>query len=165
MVVMTAKVSKRKILAILLVIALAVVLLSVLLSNSGKAAEGTEAAEQTQQAAQAPEQIKSNEDRIAYLAAYGWEVEEEPVQTQEVRVPTDPNEVFQRYNDLQKSQGFDLDALAGKSLKRYVYEIKNYPGGEGTYYATILVYKNQVVGGDVCSAEKGGVMHDLKMPK
>ena len=89
---------------------------------------------------------------------------EEPVQTQEVRVPTEPNEVFQRYNDLQISQGYDLTQYSGKTIRRYVYSIENYPGGEGAYYATVLVYKNDVIGGDVSSAAQNGVMHSFAMP-
>ena len=103
--------------------------------------------------------------REKYLASYGWEVAQEPVQTQEVRIPTEPSEVFERYNDLQVSQGFDLHNYAGKSVKRYVYQISNYPDTEDTYYATLLVYKNAVIGGDVSSSAQGGGMHSLCMPK
>ena len=91
--------------------------------------------------------------------------EDEPKQTQEVRIPTEPSEVFERYNDLQISQGFDLHEYSGKSVKRYVYEITNYPNSEDTYYATLLIYKNAVIGGDVCSSAQGGTMHSLNMPK
>lgn len=161
MVIMTAKVSKRKIIAMLLLIALIVAVLAVLLSHSGDAAPAPDTSAQTP----APEKIKTNEARIAYLSSYGWEVSEEPVQTQEVRIPTDPSEVFQRYNELQMSQGFDLSEYAGKTVRRYVYAITNYPGGKENFYATLLVYKDDVIGGDVASAEKGGVMHGLAMPK
>ena len=82
-----------------------------------------------------------------------------------MRIPTDPSEVFERYNDLQISQGFDLHEYSGKSVKRYVYEITNYPNSEDTYYATLLIYKNAVIGGDVCSSAQGGTMHSLNMPK
>ena len=162
MVIMTAKVSKSKLIAIALIVLVAVILLVVCLTNSGKPGSAP-AAENAAQAA--PSELKTNDDRVAYLASYGWEVAQEPVQTQEVRIPTEPSEVFERYNDLQVSQGFDLHNYAGKSVKRYVYQISNYPGTEDTYYATLLVYKNAVIGGDVSSSAQGGVMHSLCMPK
>ena len=162
MVIMTAKVSKSKLIAIALIVLVAVILLVVCLTNSGKSGSAP-AAENTAQAA--PSELKTNDDRVAYLASYGWEVAQEPVQTQEVRIPTEPSEVFERYNDLQVSQGFDLHNYAGKSVKRYVYQISNYPDTEDTYYATLLVYKNAVIGGDVSSSAQGGVMHSLCMPK
>ena len=162
MVIMTAKVSKIKLIAIALIVLVAVILLVVCLTNSGKSGSAP-AAENAAQAA--PSELKTNDDRVAYLASYGWEVAQEPVQTQEVRIPTEPSEVFERYNDLQVSQGFDLHNYAGKSVKRYVYQISNYPDTEDTYYATLLVYKNAVIGGDVSSSAQGGVMHSLCMPK
>ena len=174
MVIMTAKVSKRKIIAIVLVAILAIVLLAVLLGRSDDPVQAVTPQEPSQTQAETPAapqpestgKIRTNDDRVAYLEALGWDVDDDPVQTQEVRVPTDPSEVFLRYNELQKSQGFDLLQLEGKTLHRYVYEIENYPGKDkGLYYATLLIYKDQVVGGDVSSAEKGGVMHGLAMPK
>ena len=90
-------------------------------------------------------------------------MEPEPVQTQHVRVPTEPGEVFLRYNELQISQGYDLLQFSGKELTRYVYRITNYPA-EGSYYATLLVKDGEIVGADVASSAKDGVMHGLNMP-
>ncbi len=160
MVILTAKVSKGKLAAIVLLILFVVVLLAVLLKNADEPTPGTDG-EQTVSASE----VHTNEDRVAYLAQFGWEVSAEPVQTQEVRIPTDPSDVFERYNDLQIAQGFDLHDYAGKTVRRYVYEIENYPGGDGQYYATLLICKGAVIGGDVCAAEKGGVMHGFAMPE
>ena len=159
MVILTAKVSKGKLAAIVLLILFVVVLLAVLLKNADAPTPDAEE-EQTVSASD----VRTNEDRTAYLAQFGWEVAAEPVQTQEVRIPTDPSDVFERYNDLQIAQGFDLHDYAGKTVRRYVYEIKNYPG-DGQYYATLLICKGAVIGGDVCAAEKGGVMHGFAMPE
>lgn len=82
-----------------------------------------------------------------------------------VIVPADPSEVFLRYNELQISQGYDLLQYSGKELTRYVYRITNYPDESGVYYATLLVKDGQVVGADVASSAKTGVMHGLKMPE
>ena len=161
MVILTAKVSKGKLAAIVLLIIFVVVLLAVLLKNADAPAPAETGEEMTVTA----ENVRTNEDRVAYLAQFGWEVSAEPVQTQEVRIPTDPSDVFERYNDLQLAQGFDLHDYAGKTVRRYVYEIENYPGGDGQYYATLLICKGAVIGGDVCAAEKGGVMHGFAMPE
>ena len=107
----------------------------------------------------------TNEARIAFLAEYGWEVSAEPVQTQQVRVPEEPGEVFLRYNELQVSQGYDLLQYSGQELTRYVYQVTNYPDSSGTYYATLLVKDGQIVGADIASSAKNGVMHGLKMPE
>lgn len=161
MVILTAKVSKGKLAAIVLLIIFVVVLLAVLLKN----ADAPAPAEAGEEMTVTTENVRTNEDRVAYLAQFGWEVSAEPVQTQEVRIPTDPSDVFERYNDLQIAQGFDLHDYAGKTVRRYVYEVENYPNGEGQYYATLLICKGTVIGGDVCAAEKGGVMHGFAMPE
>ena len=84
---------------------------------------------------------------------------------QQVRVPEEPGEVFLRYNELQVSQGYDLLQYSGEELTRYVYRITNYPDEAGVYYATLLVKDGQIVGADVASSAKTGVMHGLKMPE
>lgn len=157
MVIMSAKVSKRKILTALIAAVAIVVLLIVLFSGSNEPSAPPEETGPSLDAA-------TNEERIAFLSSYGWSVEEAPVETQEVRVPEEFNEVFTRYNELQKSQGFDLTDLAGKTLRRYVYAINNYPGGMQNCYATVLVYKNKVVGGDISCTSQGGKMHTFQMP-
>ncbi|MBR4014329.1 MAG: DUF4830 domain-containing protein, partial [Clostridia bacterium] len=46
--------------------------------------------------------------------------------------------------------------------QRYTYEITNYDGYDGVVYANILVYRNKVIAGDVCSADTKGFMHGLQ---
>ena len=158
MVIMTAKVSKRKLLLVGLLIVLAVVLLITCLKKSGDPNTEPDTAEEITE-------VSTNEARVAFLQQFGWEVQQEPVQTQQVRVPEDPSEVFLRYNDLQQSQGYDLLSYSGKTLTRYVYQITNYPGTDGVYFATLLVYNDNVVGGDVASSRQNGVMHGFAMPQ
>ncbi len=45
---------------------------------------------------------------------------------------------------------------------RYTYEITNYEGYEGTVYVNLLVYRNKIVGGDVCSADASGFIHGFE---
>ena len=110
------------------------------------------------------EKIETNEQRIAFLSDFGWEVKEDPAETQEIRIPESEDAVFQRYNELQKSQGYDLSQYAGECVHRYVYEITNYPGDDATHYATMLIHRGEVIGGDVASSEKDGAMHGFAMP-
>ena len=45
---------------------------------------------------------------------------------------------------------------------RYTYEVTNYPDAQGTVYANILIYRNKVIGGDVCSADVTGFIHGFE---
>jgi hypothetical protein len=101
---------------------------------------------------------------VQFLKSFGWEVAASPVESGQVRIPESASEVFDRYNALQKSQGYDLTKFAGKAVMRYVYKISNYPGATDPVYATLLVYKDQVIGGDVTNTAAKGVVQGFKMP-
>lgn len=111
-----------------------------------------------------PKGVRSNEDRVEYLASYGWEVLEDPLATQELLIPEEMDESYDEYLALQQEQGFDLTKYAGKRVKRYTYEITNYPTGETGVQANLLIYKNMVVGGEVLSPQLDGFLHGLAMP-
>ena len=151
MLVMTAKVDKKKIAIVVLGI-VAIIAALVLLFGRG---EGTTPAGSA---------VTNNDDRVEFLASFGWEVVTSPAQTSQVRIPAEANEVFQRYNALQKSMGYDLSEFAGKTVMRYVYTVKNYPGATEPVYATILICNNQVIGGDVTDTGAKGVVQGFKMP-
>lgn len=59
--------------------------------------------------------METNDGRVKFLTDLGWQVTTSPVETQQVRIPTEVTEVFERYNTLQISQGYDLNPLAGKN--------------------------------------------------
>ncbi len=109
----------------------------------------------------------SHEERVAFLSQYGWEIDAEPVEVQEVIIPSEFDDVYNAYNEIQKAQGFDLTVYAGVRVKRWTYMIKNYKGYEDKdcIHANILVYDGLVVGGDVCSVELDGFMHGFSQPQ
>jgi hypothetical protein len=70
--------------------------------------------------------------------------------------------VFTGYNEIQKRQGLDLSKYKKKNVMRYTYEVKNYKDYDGTVYANIIVYRNKVIGGDICSADVTGFIHGFE---
>ncbi len=103
-------------------------------------------------------QAGENEQRIAFFKQFGWEVSEQPLSVEEVVIPQEFNAVYERYNQLQKSQGMDLTKYVGKTVKKVVYEILNYQRQDTIVYGTLLIYDNKVIGGDISSAELNGFM-------
>ena len=152
MMVMTAKVDFKKIM--LALIAAAALVLALILMLGGK--------DTTQTAAPAP---SANDGRVKFLTDFGWDVTTSPTESGRVRIPETPSEVFDRYNTLQKGQGYDLSKYAGKTVMRYVYKINNYPGATEPVYATLLVYKSQIIGGDVTDTAAKGHIRGFKMPE
>jgi len=154
MMVMTAKVDFKKILLIVAGAA-ALILAAILLLGGGDAA--TQTAAKT-----AP---SGNDGRVQFLKEFGWDVTTSPTDSSQVKIPKETTEVFDRYNTLQKGQGYDLTQYAGKNVMRYVYQINNYPGATQSVYATLLVYKDQIIGGDVTDTAAGGKIRGFKMPE
>ena len=153
MMVMTAKVDKKK---VILVIAVAAALIVGLFALFGG---------RNDSAPTAALNASSNDQRVKFLENYGWDVTASPVESSQVRIPEQLSQVYQRYNVLQKSQGFDLTGYAGKNVMRYVYRINNYPGSTEPVYATLLVYKNKIIGGDITDTSPKGHIRGFQMPE
>ena len=105
------------------------------------------------------DKIKTNEDRIAFLSQFGWQVAEEPVAETTVTIPAEFDRVFLAYNNIQQQQGLDLSAYQKKNVSRYTYLVTNYPDYNGKVYANLLVFRGKVIGGDICAADVSGFMH------
>ena len=146
MFIMTTKVDKRKLLIAAAAILAAIAAL-LFLGN------GQEAAPTSASTAPAAD---SNDARVKFLTDLGWDVTASPAEATEVKIPRDADEVFDRYNALQKSMGYDLSKYAGKKVMRYVYQVNNYAGAQEPVYATLLIYKDQIIGGDITDTTPGG---------
>ena len=154
MMVMTAKVDLKK--TMLALAAVAALVLALILLFTG---------EQRPQTAQtAALTASSNDGRVKFLTDFGWDVTTSPVESGQVKIPAEISEIFDRYNALQKSQGYDLSKYAGKQVMRYVYKINNYPGATEPVYATLLVHKNQIIGGDITDTAARGHIRGFQMP-
>jgi hypothetical protein len=105
------------------------------------------------------DKIKTNEDRMAFLGQFGWEVDATPVESTTVTIPAEFDKVFASYNELQRRQGLDLSGYASRTVERYTYTVTNYDGFDGTVLANLLVYRGRVIGGDICSADASGFIH------
>ena len=110
------------------------------------------------------DKVKSADDAAKFLSQFGWVVDAGSAETREVTVPAQFDKVFAGYNELQKSQGLDLSKYKKKAVTRYTFTVTNYEGYEGTVYANVLVYRNRVIGGDICSADVSGFIHGFEKP-
>ena len=108
------------------------------------------------------EKVKDNEDRIEFLSQFGWKVDDEPLECVEVVIPAEFDSVFAGYNEIQKAQGLDLGKYKKKTVTRYTYEVENYPGYSGTVHANVILYRNRVIGGDICTANADGFIHGFE---
>ena len=101
---------------------------------------------------------------LAFLEGYGWIVSQEPAAVEDIRLPDTCDASYDEYLSLQKSQGFDLSQYAGKTVKRYTYQVSNYPGLQENIWASLLLYKKEVIGGEIYSNEGDGFIQALPYP-
>lgn len=108
------------------------------------------------------DKVKSAADAVNFLAQFGWTVDGGKPESEKVTIPAEFDKVFAAYNEIQKTQGLDLSKYKKKELTRYTFEVTNYNGYDGKVIANVLVYRNRVVGGDICSADVSGFVHGFE---
>lgn len=104
----------------------------------------------------------TREDRVAFLAALGWQADPESEEAGSVRIPDCGEGAMADYNALMQKGGYDLSEYVGKNVDQYRYRLSNYPDCEQTVWATLYVWQGRVIGGDIHTASLDGFMHELR---
>ena len=105
------------------------------------------------------------DDRLKFISDFGWIVDEDPVEVRQIAIPQEFDDVYNNYNQIQLSQGYDLTGFAGRSAKRWTYVIRNYPdvsSDEDYVRINLLICDGKIIGGDVCSIKLDGFMHGFE---
>ena len=151
MFIITAKCSKRRVVKILLIFALLLSLFLALRACRHSSPPPVIAA-------------GTNEERIAYLASLGWEVNDQPIETLSVTLGETLEEPYLSYNTLQLEQGFDLTRQCGKTLSRYTYVVTNHPACPQSCQLDLYVCEGVVAAGDIVCTGENGFMAGLDFP-
>lgn len=112
------------------------------------------------------DKIKNANDVENFLSQFGWSVEKGSVECVEITIPDEFDKIFAGYNEIQRAQGLDLSKYKNKKMTRYTFKVSNYNGYDGVVFANVLVYRNKVVGGDICSGEinENSFIHGFEGP-
>lgn len=111
------------------------------------------------------DKIRDEGDVANFLSQFGWSADMSACNKEEVTLPDEFDKVLVGYNEIQRAQGLDLSKYKRKKITRYTVEIKNYSGYDGKVLANVLVYRNKVIGGDICSADVTGFVHGFEAEK
>lgn len=105
---------------------------------------------------------KTNADRMIFIKESGYTLlSSEPI-TKTVNIPEVFYDVYENYNVLQKSGGYDLSLYKGCEVIIYTYQINSPQGYEGECAINLIVYNDRIIGGDISSAALGGFMLPIK---
>ena len=104
----------------------------------------------------------TQEDAERFLTECGWKLKAGSGSKEEVVIPAEFSEVYERYNNLQLKQGYDLTAYRGETVTRYTFQVLNFTEYDGSACenaeAHLLVCGGEIIGGDVCSLSISGRM-------
>ena len=80
----------------------------------------------------------TNEERVAFLESFGWQVQAEPSETREVMIPCP---VQRRVHRLQRDAAGPRASIWSPTREQictqYVYKVENHPGDDTEVYATL----------------------------
>ena len=101
----------------------------------------------------------TNEQRVAYINACGWETGVTHSELREVRIPLEFDETYEQYNELQRRQGFDLRKYRACYAYKYTYDILNYAEPSPVpICVNLIVYDGRIIGADISSSEANGLV-------
>ncbi len=147
MFVLSVKMSRRRLAALLLCAGVLVLILAAaLLWPSGEAAVSAAAVDTAA--------------RVAFLNALGYEVDPAYCEVCEVHIPDEFDDVFAEYNAMQAAADMDLTPYQGKRVKCWSYRLLNTGNAEETI-AHLYVYRDEIVGGDITETVVDGNMTAL----
>ncbi len=102
------------------------------------------------------------EDIKEYLAHNGIVTAGGPF-TKDIYIPEEFGEVYERYNELQKEQGFDLSPYRGRNARQYTFPVTSIKGEIAPdTEAHIIVCDGYIIGGDVAETAIDGKMTGIR---
>lgn len=98
----------------------------------------------------------TEQQRISYIESFGWDAGIIRCDVREIRIPVNFDEVYEEYNAIQRSQGFDLRKYRAHTVRQYTYEISRTEDDAVPMLAHLLVENGVIIGADITSAQAGG---------
>ena len=83
-----------------------------------------------------------------------------PCETEQVVIPEDFSDVYEKYNAIQYEAGYDLKDYRSRSVVRYSYFLEDYDPKQYVV-ANLLVFEGKIIGGDISSRRLDGFMLPL----
>ncbi len=141
---LTIKASPKKIFGVILALTGAVVILITFIGNHNGA-----------KPAMATIDCSTSQKRIGYIKSAGYSTDGTET-SKNVTIPSEFNDVYTQYNEIQLKQGFDLANYKGKEVTIYTYNIVDY-GDKDSVIVDLIVDNGVLIGADLCdtSADNG----------
>lgn len=100
--------------------------------------------------------MNSNSERVIFLNKAGWIVAPDPIEQEKITIPSEFNEAYNAYNEIQLQQGFDLTKSAGEEAEIFTYSVLNYPDYPENITANLIFVNDRLVGADITQTIENG---------
>lgn len=104
-------------------------------------------------------EINNIQDAKDTAAFFGADTSSASVSCESVRIPLNFNDIYIRYNEMQKDLGSDLENFKGRSCLKY--SIKPAENGDAGVTYTLLVCDGRLIGGDISENDFDGSIRGL----
>lgn len=105
-------------------------------------------------------EMSSNAMRVEFLNSCGLIVKPDP-EIQEIKIPEKFGTVYEEYNKLQQSQGFDLLPYAGRDAVLCSYTVLNCPEYPENVAANLVICDGVLIACDITLNEENGFTRAL----
>ena len=89
--------------------------------------------------------MAGNAERVEFLNRQGYIVKPDPVRREDVTVPSEFNDTYKSYVEMQQVQGLDLAEHKGDKATLFSYAVLNYPEYSENVFADLLVADNKLI--------------------
>ena len=89
--------------------------------------------------------MSGNAERVEFLNRQGYIVKPDPVRREDVTVPSEFNDTYKSYVEMQQAQGLDLAEHKGDKATLFSYAVLNYPEYSENVFADLLVADDKLI--------------------
>ena len=165
MFIKTFKTSKTELVIIIIGLICFVATLWYIISSASSGGQENTSAAPSERTEEFLTSARTADERLKFLAQFGWVVEPDPIDVREVVIPAEFDDVYNSYNEIQKTLGFNLEKYKGRRVKKWEDAVINYPEGVRNVKATLLIRDGAVIGGDISAGGNRQFVHSLLLSK
>lgn len=89
--------------------------------------------------------MSGNAERVEFLNRQGYIVKPDPVRREDVVVPSEFNDTYKSYVEMQQAQGLDLAEHKGDKATLFSYAVLNYPEHSENVFADLLIADDKLI--------------------
>ena len=109
-----------------------------------------------EESAPVPITAATDAERAAFLREYGWEINENALETLDLVLPLSLEEAWADYVSMQNDQQLPFAHFGGQAVRRYTYSLTNYPDTPQGAQVNLYQCGQEIIGADIIVLGENG---------